>query len=118
MDRGNRNFGGSGRTYDMDYNAGYRGLDRDDRFGGGYSASDRDTRFRGGYGYGQERSGRGERDFGDRATFRTPGGRYDREFRGGDRDLGDRLRSGWDDLKEGARDMMGSGRGYDRGYRR
>lgn len=147
MDRGNRNFGGSGRTYDMDYNAGYRGLDRDDRFGGGrggYSMGDRDMNnrsfgnqsfgnrnmgdrdvgFGGGYS-GQQMRGGYDRDFGpgQRMTFRAGRHRYDREFRGGhgsqNRDFGDRLRNGWNELKDSARDMMGNDRdrNRNRGYR-
>jgi hypothetical protein len=42
-------------------------------------------------------------------------GSYDRGYRGYDRDLGDRLRSGWREVRESARDWFGRGR-YDRGW--
>lgn len=142
MNRGGWNAGGMNRGYDMDFGG---SRSRGNQFagrGGGFSDMGRDSTFRGGYGYGGDRwsgsergmsggwdagrsgsfQGRGgfdrESGFRDRMTFRAGGHPYDRDFQGGsDQGFTDRVRSGWNELKENARDMMG-GHDYDRGYRR
>lgn len=116
-------------TYDMDYNAGYAGLENDPRFrdrGMGMGTSGRyDAGFRGRGRPGYERGWTGyDRDFRDVGMrgSRTRLSPYDREYGYGareryDRDLGDRLRHGWRELKHGVRDAFGRDR--DRyGYRR
>lgn len=70
---------------------------------------DIDTGYGGGIG--TRRNARYGMDYGERMTFRP--GEYGR-----DRDLGDRLREGWNDVERGARRLMGRGRSYWRGYDR
>lgn len=83
--------GGQGR-----YGAGPRG-----GWSGGYS--DEGLGGGGGYGGGRDR---------ERMSFRP---RHEREYEY-DRDMGDEIREGWQDLKRGVRRAFGGG-GYDRGYR-
>lgn len=95
-----RGFGmrGSERPYDVGYRSELRGGNRgwsgwsDDRFGGP-----------------PERSMGGR----ERMTFRP---RHEHEH-GRDREMGDQLREGWQDLKRGVRNAFGGSGGYDSGWR-
>lgn len=88
-------YRGGGRTY-------RRGLDIGPTWGGGSDI-----------GYGTYRSDRGDlhrgMDSRDRMVFRAGGAGHDY-----DRDLGDRMREGWHDLKRGVQRAFGGG--YDEGY--
>lgn len=115
---GSWNRGETGPRYDGPF--GYGGDVEGSRWGGS-------ERFRGGYGgYGDMHRGDMHRggimrggmvggyggDFhGSRAGRGGPGHGWGED----DRDFGDRLRSGWNQLRRGMRGMMGGG-GYDRGW--
>lgn len=124
MDRGGWNRGISNRNYDFDYGRGFSGR------GGGWGERE---------GFGGTQSGRGglspgygmHRGYdydltgsrgGGRGSFGGMRGGYDVGYRTGgyDRDFGDRVREGWQDLKQGARRMFGGGddRHYNRGVNR
>lgn len=91
----NRGYRGGARTY-------RRGLEIGPTWGGGSDI-----------GYGTYRTSRTDWDRGidsrDRMVFRAGGAGHDY-----DRDLGDRVREGWHDLKRGVQRAFGGG--YDRGY--
>ena len=109
--------GGMGRG--MGYDSGYRAR-------GGWN---RGYEGRGTYGNRWDRGDYGEEDWGGyggraggyagRGAYRGYGADYGMRrggYPGRDRDLGDRVREGWQDLKRNARQWMGGRRGYDRGW--
>lgn len=109
---GGLNRGRWGRDYDEDFDRGYTSGGFGGMEGGGYYSRGygRDyTGMRGGFGMDRDLD-RGYMGRGGLGRHRD----YDVDFHGGGRDLGDRLREGWHDLRRGAQRIFH--RGYDRNW--